>query len=241
MTAAVLCGLLAALAVVLLLRPRARLVTPAAGAGAEVDADRGLLFRLRWVLGALAFIGGWAFFGGVLGALVGLVAAVWSVRAMAAAEGPAARARREELGRDLPVGVDLLGSVVAAGGAVDQGLGLVAAAFPGALAVEFRAIHRQLAMGVDPVTVWTDVASHEQLGPLGRAMVRAHESGASVGSAVAALAEELRDRARFDVEARARSVDVKSAGPLGLCLLPAFVLVGVVPMVAGIFAASGLF
>ncbi|RYE75031.1 MAG: type II secretion system protein, partial [Myxococcales bacterium] len=72
-------------------------------------------------------------------------------------------------------------------------------------------------------------------------MVRAHESGASVGTAIVALAEELRDRARFDVESRARSVDVKSAGPLGLCLLPAFVLIGVVPMVAGIFAASGLF
>jgi hypothetical protein len=47
------------------------------------------------------------------------------------------------------------------------------------------------------------------------------------------LAEDLRRRDRADVESRARSVGVKAALPLGLCLLPAFVLVGVVPLVAG--------
>jgi hypothetical protein len=35
------------------------------------------------------------------------------------------------------------------------------------------------------------------------------------------------------VESRARAVGVKAAVPLGVCLLPAFVLVGVVPLVAG--------
>jgi hypothetical protein len=35
------------------------------------------------------------------------------------------------------------------------------------------------------------------------------------------------------VGTRARAVGVKAALPLGVCLLPAFVLVGVVPLVAG--------
>jgi hypothetical protein len=35
------------------------------------------------------------------------------------------------------------------------------------------------------------------------------------------------------VEARVRQVEVKTAVPLGVCLLPAFILVGVVPLVAG--------
>ena len=91
-------------------------------------------------------------------------------------------------------------------------LSLVAGALPGPLAEEFGAIHHRLSLGADPVMVWREVGRHEQLAPLGRAMVRAHESGAAVGSAISALAEELRDRARFDVESRARSVDVKSAG-----------------------------
>ena len=50
---------------------------------------------------------------------------------------------------------------------------------------------------------------------------------------MARLAEDLRRAARADVETRARAVGVKAAVPLGVCLLPAFVLVGVVPLVAG--------
>jgi hypothetical protein len=61
-----------------------------------------------------------------------------------------------------------------------------------------------------------------------------------VGEAVHRLAEELRERARADVEERARSIEVKAAAPLGLCLLPAFVVLGVVPMVAGVFGAMDL-
>ena len=55
------------------------------------------------------------------------------------------------------------------------------------------------------------------------------------------LAEELRERARADVETRARSIEVKAAAPLGLCLLPAFVVLGIVPMVVGVFGSLGLF
>ena len=62
-----------------------------------------------------------------------------------------------------------------------------------------------------------------------------------MGRAVHRLAEELRERARADVEARARSIEVKAAAPLGLCLLPAFVVLGVVPMVVGVFTSMRLF
>jgi hypothetical protein len=33
---------------------------------------------------------------------------------------------------------------------------------------------------------------------------------------------------------------VKAAVPLGLCLLPAFVLIGIVPVVAGLLVSLGL-
>ncbi|HNO40656.1 MAG TPA: type II secretion system protein, partial [Marmoricola sp.] len=54
------------------------------------------------------------------------------------------------------------------------------------------------------------------------------------------LAGDLRDQAAAAVEARARSVEVRAAGPLGLCLLPAFVVLGIVPLVAGMFTALHL-
>jgi Ca-activated chloride channel family protein len=45
------------------------------------------------------------------------------------------------------------------------------------------------------------------------------------------------DRARGDAEDRARTVGVRAAVPLGLCLLPAFVVLGIVPLAAGLLAS----
>jgi hypothetical protein len=58
-----------------------------------------------------------------------------------------------------------------------------------------------------------------------------------VADAMARLAGDLRRDARARVEGRARAVGVKAAVPLGLCMLPAFVLLGVVPLVAGSMSA----
>ena len=52
-------------------------------------------------------------------------------------------------------------------------------------------------------------------------------------------AAELAARARADVEDRARRVGVRAAVPLGLCLLPAFLLIGIVPVVAGLVSDLG--
>ena len=100
-------------------------------------------------------------------------------------------------------------------------------------AEDLAAVLARLRLGVDPATVWRDLARHPQLGGLGRALARAVESGASVADAMQRLSGDLRRTARSDVESRARAVGVKAAVPLGVCLLPAFVLVGVVPLVAG--------
>jgi pilus assembly protein TadC len=70
-------------------------------------------------------------------------------------------------------------------------------------------------------------------------MSRAQSTGASVVPAVERLAHDLARRARADVEERARAVGVKAALPLGLCLLPAFLLVGIVPLVAALLDGLG--
>ncbi len=205
------------------------------------SAERAVLLRLRPLLAGLAGAGAWVMVGGVPGPLVGVAGAatVWVV--LGRAEDPAAVRRREELVETLPTAVDLLASCLDAGAAPESGLVSVSRALGGPVGEELLAIHHRLEVGVDPVQVWRSVAGHPQLGPLGRAVGRAHETGAPGGHAVHRLAEELRDRARADVETRARSIEVKAAAPLGLCLLPAFVLLGVVPMVAGVFGSMRLF
>ena len=71
-------------------------------------------------------------------------------------------------------------------------------------------------------------------------MVRAQRSGAPVTDEVARLAGELDGRARARVEDRARAVGVKAAVPLGVCLLPSFLLIGIVPLVAGLLRSLSL-
>lgn len=143
------------------------------------------------------------------------------------------RRRRARLEADLPHVVDLLLASVAAGAAPAQALARVAEVSAPGIREELGAWVSRLRLGADPVTVWDDLASHPQLGRLGVTLRRSAESGAPVVEALERLASDLRARQRADVESRVRQVEVKAAVPLGVCLLPAFVLVGVVPLVAG--------
>ena len=93
---------------------------------------------------------------------------------------------------------------------------------------------------MDPAQVWASLDGDPALAPLGRTMGRAQATGAPVVPAIERLADDLARRAREDVEERARAVGVKAALPLGLCLLPAFLLVGIVPLVAGLLTGLGL-
>ena len=239
-----LMAVLAAAAVALVLRPRptvrAVLAEPMAPAPGQVR-ETALLRRLRPLLAMVAFAGGWAMFGGPVGWLAGAAGAVTVWIVLGRTEDPSVVRRRERLLEDLPIGVDLMGACLDAGSAPESALVVVSRALGGPVGEEFLSIHHRLEVGVDPAQVWRSVAAHEELGPLGRAVGRAHETGAPVGRAVHQLADELRQRARAEVEARARSIEVKAAAPLGLCLLPAFVVLGVVPMVVGVFSAMRLF
>lgn len=203
--------------------------------------DRALLLRWRPVLAGLALIGAWTFVTGVAGIVVGVVVAVVAWRVLGRTESPAVRRRRDELARDLPTAVHLLASCLAAGAATTTALDAVAEALPGAVADELDLVRRRLALGVGPVTVWQELAGHPQLGPLGRSFARAHRSGAPVGAAVTSLADELTARTRARTDELARSVEVRAAAPLGVCFLPAFLALGVVPMVVGVFAGMRLF
>jgi Flp pilus assembly protein TadB len=209
----------------------------------RIDAveDRAMLLRLRPVLAALAFAGAWVFVGGITGAIAGMVATVVAWRVLGRVESPVARRRRNELERDLPTAVHLLGACLESGGAIAGALETVAGALPGAVAEELLLVRHRLALGVDPATVWRDLAAHPQLGRLGGALARAHRSGAPVGDAVRGLAGELVAQTRARSDARARSVEVRAAAPLGVCFLPAFLLLGVVPMVVGVFSAMRIF
>jgi membrane protein YqaA with SNARE-associated domain len=115
---------------------------------------------------------------------------------------------------------------------VGGALAAVAAALPGPLGDALAAVAGRLRLGAASRTAWHDAPP--ELAGLGRVLVRAGESGAAAAPALRALAAEARAAARSRAEAGVRRAGVWVLAPLGLCFLPAFVCLGIAPMVIGI-------
>lgn len=165
-------------------------------------------------------------------AAAGVALVCW--RVLARAEPAAVTAVRREAARDLPHLVLLLAAGLRAGSAPGPALARACAALPGAAAERLRPAVARLEVGVPQQEVWRELASDPVVAPLGSALARSADTGASVVVAVERLATELAADARSGVEDRARTVGVRAALPLGLCLLPAFLLLGIVPLVASL-------
>jgi Flp pilus assembly protein TadB len=188
---------------------------------------------VRWLLSAAVGLGVLVLAGARLGPPAAAVAAMATWWVSGRIEPPSVRRRREALEASVPHAVDLVAACLAAGLSPAAAVEQIRSAVDEPLAAELDGLSARLRLGVDPATVWRDLAAHPQLGGLGRTVSRAAESGASVADAMQRHADDLRGRSRAQVESRARAVGVKAAVPLGGCLLPAFVLVGVVPLIAG--------
>jgi Flp pilus assembly protein TadB len=191
---------------------------------------------LRSVLCVVACIAcGWMLGGRVLG-IAGVPAGMALSWWIGGLESPAAIRAKAEIGRDLPLAADLLAACARAGRPVDESLRIVASAVGGTLAARLDPIVARLALGADPQAQWRLVAADPQLATLGRAMARTLESGAPLADALTRLAEDARRERRTQTQLLARSVGVKAAGPLALCFLPAFMVIGVIPTIAGAFS-----
>jgi Flp pilus assembly protein TadB len=186
---------------------------------------------------AFAGIGvGWGVLGQtglLLGGPAGVLLAVWVSRL----EPAAARRDRERIQHDLPLVADLLAACSSVGCPVQDALPVASRAVGGPLGARLDEIATRLSLGADPATEWARVARDRELAELGRAVQRSVESGAPLADGLSRLAGDRRRQRRTQLQTRARSVGVKAAAPLALCFLPAFMLVGVVPIVAGGFAS----
>lgn len=203
----------------------------------RVDERDDLVGRHRAAISLLAGAAPLVMVGGAVGLVCGVLAAVVVYRVLGAREPAHERRHREMVVRSLPQVVDLLAVTLASGASPSSALTAVADAVEGPIAAELRSAVHGLRLGRDPARVWRELSSRPGMAALGRAMARAVETGASVSDALHRLAEDLHASARLEGERKARSVGVRAAAPLGLCLLPAFVLLGVVPLVASTVSA----
>jgi Flp pilus assembly protein TadB len=235
--AVVVSAVLASLSTLLLVRPSTSLPDlrpPAADrrGGAPSTSVLHLVAAVGAAAAVLLVVPGAA---GLAVAVLAAAAVWWRSRRW---ESAAVRRRRSRLEEELPHVVDLMTAALTAGAAPTTALGAVARVVDAPMSEELDAACARLSLGADPTAVWASMAGHPQLGRLGTTLLRSAESGAPVAESLLRLAEDLRARERAGVEERVRQVEVKAAVPLGVCLLPSFVLIGVVPLVAG--SVSGL-
>jgi len=194
----------------------------------------------RWpvLAGACLALGLLLLVGGVPGVALAVASVVVVPRLLGRLESRGARARRESLERQAPLLADLLAATLHAGATVRDALAVSGDAVGSPTADVVRPVVASIDLGADPATAWLTVGVAPAHRPLVDALVRASDSGAPIAELLARAAEDLRRDRRRDVEVAARSAGVRAVAPLAACFLPAFLLLGVVPVIASL--AGGL-
>jgi tight adherence protein C len=143
------------------------------------------------------------------------------------------RVGERALQRELPVTLDLLGVAVDAGCTPYVAVETAAHWAPPPVAARFDRVLRACRMGAAFADALHDAArTAPPLAPVVDALLTADRLGAPVGPALARLATEERTALRRRAEAHARRVPVRLLFPLVFLVLPAFVLLTVVPGLA---------
>jgi Flp pilus assembly protein TadB len=221
------------------LEPTARRRTRGRGSDADLRGRRahgtgaGVLTEMRTRRAAavlLAVSGGWVL-GGSAGLVVAPVLGATAWAALGRLESGSVVRSREQTVKALPLAAELLAAAVSAGSPPVVAADVVGSAMGGPLGAALKAAAASVRVGVEPASAWLGLATNPALRPLARALAGAVTRGASPIAVLQRVAQDARDSARWAAEARARSLGAKAAAPLGLCFLPAFVLVGIVPVV----------
>jgi pilus assembly protein TadC len=180
--------------------------------------------------------GVWVLVGGVAGALLGLGvgAVLWRWRGRRKAAGGAETVDAAGAARQLPLAADLLAACIAAGAGPVIAAQAVGEALAGPVGQALARGAAEVRLGGRPGDAWRRLAALPGAGPLARLLERADESGLPAAAPVARLASDARAEWARTATARARRAAVLISAPVGLCFLPAFVAIGVLPVVIGL-------
>ncbi len=176
--------------------------------------------------------------GGITGWMIAGVAAagVWrwmrdrQARSGSTGQQSAIRAAAEQL----PLAAELMAACLAAGSSPAQAADAVGRSLGGPLGMRLIRAATELRLGAEPASVWGRFKSLPGAGGFAQCMERAGTTGVPAVEPVARLVSELRAQQGRAASARARRAAVLVTGPLGLCFLPAFLAVGVAPVVMGL-------
>jgi len=188
---------------------------------------------LRWLAAGAVVTVGVVVFGPVRGGLGGAVAAPIVVRLVGSLQARELSDVPADVARRIPLVLDLLAAALRSGQPVVAAVSLVAPLAGEPLTTQLGKVAGLLRFGADPATAWAALGD-PTLAPIARTAVRSAESGVRLARSFELLAAELRDEARAAAVARAHRAGVWAMAPLGLCFLPAFACLGVLPVIVGI-------
>lgn len=187
---------------------------------------------------------GWVLVGGPLGWVAGLVAGygIWRWQRARLGEEPhvAAQeaAKAAEAVRQLPLAADLLAACISVGAGPREAAEAVGESLGGPVGEQLARTAAEIRLGGDPAVAWGRFGEIPGAATLARCLFRAGATGAPAAEPVSRLAEAMRAERSSEAVARAQRAGVLITAPVGLCFLPAFLTVGVAPVVIGL--ATGL-
>ncbi|MFI1186319.1 type II secretion system F family protein [Streptomyces californicus] len=191
----------------------------------------------RWVAPAGAWLVGWILAGGVVGCAVGSVAAFgawrWQrtrMRRRPEGSGP----DRAVIAGQLPLAADLLAACIAVGAGPGEAAEEVGVSIGGPVGEGLARTAAEIRLGGEQAEAWGRFAAIPGAGPLARCLYRAGSTGAPAAEPVARLAESMRAERAAAAVKRAQRAGVLITAPVGLCFLPAFLAIGVAPVIIGL-------
>ncbi|MFD9539609.1 type II secretion system F family protein [Streptomyces sp. NPDC060022] len=223
----------------------ALLLAVCSGSPRRVWRFRGVKDRsraLRWAVLLGVWATGWILVGGPAGWGAGLAAAYgmwrWQRTGQSREAGAREAAEATVVTRQLPLAADLLAACISAGAGPREAAEAVGESMGGPVGDRLARTAAEIRLGGEPADAWGRFGEIPGAGPLARCLERAGVTGAPAAESVSRLADEMRAERASAAVARAQRAGVLITAPVGLCFLPAFLAVGVAPVVIGL--ATGL-
>ena len=198
------------------------------------DAGPPHAVRAAWIAIGSAALAAlvWAAVGGVTGVVLGGgigVGCGLAVRTLAErADGDATS------DAELACAWELLAVCLQVGLPVAAAVAAAAERLAGTAGAQLRRVAGLLELGADPAEAWRGAEELAALAAFARAARRSAGTGAALAQVALAEGERIRAGLVDAAQARAERAGVLITGPLGLCFLPAFLVLGIAPVVIGL-------
>ncbi|MDO4927986.1 MAG: type II secretion system F family protein [Corynebacterium sp.] len=148
-------------------------------------------------------------------------------------DGPATRSSKPSGNQNVALAADLelLACALAAGSSLAASCQIVADISP---QPHWQRIAVMLRSGLPAAQAWQPVSDMPGASDIAAFMVTSENSGAGLSKNIRDTAQQLRTQAQTKAQGQVERVNVLIALPLTLCYLPAFLLLGLAPVVIGL-------